>query len=101
MKHTTLSDCLPLICILAVGASACTSAFEDAKYARNVDCAFHVLDNALDHNDELIGRVLSVGQGPFLIEEYVEVMAELGKSDTDIIAVGKELRACIPQELLE
>lgn len=102
MKHTTLSDCLPLLCGLAlVVSTACVSAFEDAKYVRNVDCAYHVLDDAFEHNDEAIARILEVGQGPFLIEEFVEVAAELGKKDNFIIDTGKKLRACIPPELLE
>lgn len=102
MKHTTLSDCLPLACIAALVAStACVSAFEDAKYIRNIDCAYHVLDDAFEHNDEAISRILEVGQGPVLIEEFVNVAAELGKPDNFILETGKKLRECIPPELLE
>lgn len=103
MKHTTLSDCIPLACVLAlVGATACGAAgLGDAKYVRNVDCAYHVLDDALEHNDEAIQRILDVGQGPFLIEEFVEVAADLGKPDNFILETGKKLRECIPPELLE
>lgn len=106
MKHSTASDCTVLGCLLAavvaVASTGCGSAaLPEVQYHRNIDCAYHVLDDVLDHNDELIARVISVGEGPLQIEELVDVLAELKKNDVEIIESGKRLRSCIPEELLK
>lgn len=98
---TKLQSLLAFTAILSVTACTGSAQLPEVKYHRNIDCAYHVLDDVLDHNDDLIARVISVGEGPFQIEELVDVLAELKKNDVEIVESGKRLRACIPEELLK
>jgi len=89
-----------LIVVAAVAAlCACNKNVPPAEYIKAVDCQFHVLDKAFKGNTDLINRVLEVGQGPFQVEEFVKVAAELGKNDAVIIETGKALNDCLPPEL--
>lgn len=94
MKHT-----IPLACLALIGVAACNKNVPSAAYFKAADCQYHVLEKAFEGNPELIDRVLAIGQGPFQLEEYVEVAVSIGKTDVDIIAYGKALNECLPVEL--
>src|SRR5688572_27780246 len=89
----------PIAIVALVLVAACGKNIPPAAYLKTVDCQYHVLDKAFSGNPELIDKVLEVGQGPFQLEEYVEIATSLGKSDIDIIAYGKALNECLPVEL--
>lgn len=104
MKHNALTDCIPFVCGVLVLAGvlsmqACDKNIPPAAYLKTIDCQFHVLEKAFNGNEELIDKVLEVGQGPFQLDEYVEVAVAAGKTDIDIIAYGKALNECLPPEL--
>lgn len=100
MKHNTLSDCLSLLCVAALVTSiACNKNVRTAQYLEAADCQYHVLKKAFENNAELIDQVLEVGQGPYQVEEFVDVATQLGKTDVDIVTYGKALNECLPVEL--
>jgi hypothetical protein len=101
MNHLTQGFCVALVTTsLFFGPMlACGKNIPPAAYLTAVDCQYHVLDNAFSGNPELIDKVLEVGQGPFQLEEYVDIATSLGKSDVDIVAYGKALNECLPVEL--
>lgn len=88
-----------LIVTTLILVAACNKNIPTAAYLKSADCQYHVLDKAFSSNPELIDKVLQVGQGPFQVEEFVEVAASVGKTDVDIIAYGKALNQCLPEEL--
>ncbi len=88
-----------IVIFALVFVAACSKNIPPAAYLKAVDCQYHVLDKAFGGNPELIDKVLEVGQGPFQLEEYVDIAASLGKSDVDIVAYGKALNECLPVEL--
>lgn len=102
-KHTAFTDCIPLLVVVAaIGVlvtQGCDKNVKPAAYLKAVDCQFHVLEKAFSGNEELIDKVLEVGQGPFQLDEYVSVAVAAGKTDIDIIAYGKALNECLPPEL--
>lgn len=79
--------------------SACGKNVPPAAYIKAVDCQYHVLEKAFGENTDLIDQVLEVGQGPFQIEEFIDIAATLGKRDAEIIAYGRALNECLPPEL--
>lgn len=97
MKHSLFSDCLPLVCLVALVASAACHDAPPALSPKVLDCQYHVLDAYLGGNQALVERVQSVGQGPFQVEELVDVLAELQRSDAQIIDAGAALVACLPK----
>lgn len=99
MKHNTMSDSIPLICGLALLANFACSSLPSASVLKSIDCQYHVLEKAFNEQEELIDAVLDVGQGPFQIDEFVDVAVKAGKSDLHIIEYGKQLNKCLPDEL--
>lgn len=89
MKHSIFT----LVCLLAV---ACHDTLP-AVSPQVLDCQYHVLDAYLGGNQALVARVQSIGQGPFQVEELVDVLAELNRSDAQIVDAGAALLACLPK----